>query len=150
MAKTKNSKKRLESSIRVIREHARRVMKTLGKGHTERVYHRAMVTSLNKQNVAHRSEVLAPITYLGEVVGFGRCDLIVGNLVVELKANAQCPSSASPQLTKYMASMGATERKRFKGVVINFNKRSGGVDVLSKLTKARKKKIGAKSKKKKQ
>ena len=131
--KRKNGGKRGgDLGVRMLREHAGGVMRALGKGHTERVYHRAMVTSLNQKKVAHRSEVLAPIVFMGEVVGFGRCDLVIGNMVVELKANAQCPSKTSPQLCKYMASMGAAERKRFRGVVVNFNKRTGGVDILSK------------------
>jgi GxxExxY protein len=134
MAKKSSRKKKGGTmGVQVLREHARGVMAALGKGQTERVYHRAMITSLNKKKVQHRSEVLAPIVFLGEVVGFGRCDLIIGDLVVELKANAQCPSKASPQLCKYMASMGATERKKFRGVVVNFNKRSGAVEIMSKI-----------------
>lgn len=123
------AKRKPAQTMRILRDAAKQVMKTLGKGHTERVYHRAMITYLNKKGTAHRSEVLAPIYFLGEVVGFGRCDLIIQNMVVELKANVRCPSQCSPQLRKYISSMSATERTRFKGVIINFNQRSGAVEL---------------------
>ena len=108
---------------------ARQIMTALGKGHTERVYHRALITLFNKKRVPHRSEVLSPIYFMGEVVGFGRCDLIVKNMIVELKANKKCPSAFSPQLDKYMASMVAAERRRYRGVILNFNQRTGIVEV---------------------
>lgn len=104
-------------------------MRVLGKGHTERVYHRAMITSLNREMVPHRSEVLAPIYFMREVVGFGRCDIVVGSLAVEFKANSRCPSKTSPQLQKYLESLKASERTRFRGVVINFNQRHGKIDI---------------------
>ena len=104
-------------------------MRVLGKGHTERVYHRAMITSLNRELVPHRSEVLAPIYFMREVVGFGRCDLIVGKLVVEFKANGRHPSKVSPQLQKYLDSLSVAERRRYTGVVLNFNQQSGRVQI---------------------
>ncbi len=129
MAKKSRSKKAKRAiTVGSLITHAKRVMKGLGKGHVERVYHRAMITSLNSERVAHRSEVIAPIYFLGEVVGFGRCDIIVGNLIVEFKANKNCPSQTSAQLKKYMQSLAATERRRFRGVVINFNQKTGKVD----------------------
>lgn len=119
----------ITQTMRSLRDCARQVMSALGKGHTEKIYHRAMITLLNKKGVPHRSEVLAPIHFMGEVVGFGRCDLVVNNLVIELKANTKCPTTFSPQLRKYLTSMGAAEKKRFRGVIVNFNQRSGAVEV---------------------
>lgn len=121
--------KRSNTAMDNILGHAKRVMSELGKGHRERVYHKAMITSLNHGKVAHRSEVISPIYFMGEVVGFGRCDLIVKNLVVEFKANTQFPKRTSPQLRKYMESLSYTERRQFKGMVINFNQKSGKVEV---------------------
>jgi GxxExxY protein len=113
----------------IILAHAKLVLAGLGKGHREKVYHRAMITSLNRKKVAHRSEVISPIYFMGEVVGFGRCDIIVGNLVVEFKANTKCPKSTSRQLQKYMESLASTERRRFQGMVVNFNQKTGKIDV---------------------
>ncbi len=115
--------------VEAVRRHASEVMRVLGKGHSERVYHRAMITSLNREQVPHRSEVIAPIYFMGEVVGFGRCDIIIGDLVVEFKANMWCPSKNSPQIRKYLESLTTTERARFRGLIVNFNQRSGKVEV---------------------
>jgi len=127
--------RRKEGSIELLRRHARGVMQALGKGHTERVYHRAMITSLNSERVPHQSEVIAPIYFMGEVVGFGRCDIVIGNLVVEFKANTACPKRTSHQLQKYLESMRATntlkkQRRPLHGVVVNFGQRTGAVEVL--------------------
>ena len=124
---TKSSTQR--GGLAQVRACARQVIKVLGKGHTERVYHRALITMFNKSKIQHRSEVLSPIHFLGEVIGFGRCDLVVKNLIIELKANIKCPSSFSPQLTKYMSSLKTSERRRYRGVILNFNQKTGLLDV---------------------
>jgi GxxExxY protein len=113
-----------------LRGHAVAVMQQLGKGHRERVYHRAMITSLNQAGVQHRSEVPAPLYCMGEVVGVGRCDLVIGSLVVEIKANAQPPRCALSQLRKYTQNLGRAERRRYRGVIVNFNQNTGAVQTL--------------------
>lgn len=120
----------MTDTVDTLEQHAKRVMQALGKGHSERTYHKAMITSLNRKGILHRSEVIAPIYFMGEVVGFGRCDLIIDDLIVEFKANVRCPSAASPQLQKYIQSQKAAERKHYRGVIINFNQRTGAIDVL--------------------
>lgn len=143
----------IAKTMRALRDAAKNVMASLGKGHSERVYHRAMISLLNNRGVQHRSEVLTPIYFMGEVVGVGRCDLVIKNLVVELKANARCPTNFSPQLRKYMTNMGTTEHRRFHGIIINFNQKSGAVEVLRdrapRKPKAIQKKRGRPCKKKK-
>jgi GxxExxY protein len=121
-------KKRKPTLLQTLRGHANGVMRALGKGHTERVYHRAMIASLNRARIPHRSEVLAPIYFMGEVVGFGRCDIVIGDLAVELKANVHCPRKASSQLQKYIESAKASSNKRRsrpRGAVVNFSQRTG-------------------------
>jgi GxxExxY protein len=122
------AKTRKRSTAHVLIAHARKVMAGLGKGHTERVYHTAMLSSLNKAGLAYRSEVLAPIYFMGDVVGFGRCDVMVDNLVVEFKANKQSPKQASSQLMKYIESVLKTNKGTIQGLVINFNQKTGRVD----------------------
>lgn len=104
-------------------------MRTLGTGHREVVYHSALVTALNKAKVFHRSEVICAITYLGETVGYGKADLILEDIVVELKATSRPPSEASGQLKKYVQSLTRSERQPFRGLVINFNQRTGKVEL---------------------
>jgi GxxExxY protein len=94
------------------------------------VYHKALVTSLNRVGVLHRSEVVTPIMFMGECVGIGRADLVLGDCVVEIKANSKCPQRASGQLRKYMESMGAIERhQNVVGIIINFNQATGEVEM---------------------
>lgn len=124
--KARQKKKRETNPSKTLRTHANAVMRALGKGHTERVYHRALITSLNRERVPHRSEVLAPIYFMGEVVGFGRCDVVIGDLAVELKANMHCPHKASSQLQKYIESSKAAKRRtKMRGAVVNFSQRTG-------------------------
>jgi len=117
------------TTVAVLKEHAVHVMRTLGKGHSEKVYHSAMVISLNRKGILHRSEVTVPIYFMKECVGFGRADLIVDDIVVEFKANMKCPSQTSPQLQKYMASLTGYEKKYYLGCVINFSQKSGLIEI---------------------
>lgn len=114
-------------TISKIRDHALHVMKKLGKGHSERVYHRALITLFNRVGVLHRSEVLTPIYFMDEMVGMGRCDLVVGNLAIEIKANSLHPSKATSQLHKYTCGLARAERRNMTGVIVNFNPKTGGV-----------------------
>lgn len=121
------------SKMEILRQCCRHIMRTLGTGHREAVYHAALVTALNKARVFHRSEVICAITYLEETVGYGKADLILDDIVVELKATSRPPSDASGQLKKYVQSLTRSERQPFRGVVINFNQRTGKVDMYEDL-----------------
>jgi GxxExxY protein len=118
------------SSLEILRGLARHVMRCLGKGHREAIYHSALITALNRERVAHRSEVPCPIWFMGECIGTGRADLVIGELVAEIKANRLPPTATSAQLQKYLQSMSRAERKVFHGVIINFNQKNGTVDIL--------------------
>jgi len=137
MSKRKSKARRREGPIQLMRRHAKGVMHALGKGHSERVYHRAMITSLNSERIPHRSEVIAPIYFMREVVGFGRCDIVLQNLVVEFKANRTCPRRTSDQLQKYMESMRQTGKRAapIRGLVINFSQKTGLVEVFQSVRK---------------
>ena len=125
----KNENRGVRMTATKIKEHASRVMKELGKGHSERVYHRAMITSLNRSKIAHRSEVLSPIFFMGEVVGMGRCDLVIGDIVVEIKANSMQAKAALPQIKKYIANLSKAEKTKFSGMVLNFNQTTGRAEI---------------------
>ena len=117
-----------------IYNHAKHAMRVLGSGHSERIYHRALATSLARAHIQYRSEVVTPIVFMGECVGFGRADLVVTHdgetVVVECKANARAPASASGQLKKYMESLRGVEAQNCAGLVINFNQASNCVETL--------------------
>lgn len=113
----------------VIRGQANHVMRCLGKGHRESVYHRALITAMNKAGVAHRSEVSCPIWFMGECIGVGRADMVIDNIVLEIKANKLPPKETSAQLQKYLVSLSQAEKKTYHGVVVNFNQKNGLVDI---------------------
>ena len=115
--------------MEILRRSCWHIMRTLGTGHREAVYHNALITALNKARVFHRSETVCSISYLGETVGYGKADLILDDLVVELKATSRMPSESSGQLKKYVESLTRTEKRPFRGVIINFNQKTGKVDI---------------------
>ena len=112
----------------ILKRSCLHIMRTLGAGHREAVYHTALITALNKARVFHRSETVCAISYLGETVGYGKADLIIDDIVVELKATSRSPTEASGQLKKYVESLTRTEKIPFRGVIINFNQKTATVD----------------------
>ena len=114
---------------RTVRACCAQVMRALGAGHREAVYQRALCTALNRQGLCHRTEVSCPILFMDEIVGVGRADLIVGDVVVEVKATQCAPAAPSlKQLRKYIKSFSEVEKERFVGLVVNFNQCTGKVD----------------------
>ena len=124
---------KMVGAIDVLRGQANHVMRCLGKGHNERIYHNALITALNRRGVMHRSEVACPIWFMGECIGMGRADLVIDDVIVEIKANRLPPKETSAQLQKYLSSLAKAERRTFRGVVLNFNQKSGGVDILEEM-----------------
>lgn len=115
----------------VLTKFADQVMKSLGNGHSEKVYHQAMITHLQRHNVPHRSEVICPYYYMDECVGFGQADLVVNNIVVEIKAKYNVPRNALQQLRKYSVALSRAECKKYEGLLVNFNQKSNMVNSMS-------------------
>lgn len=89
------------------------VFDELGTGHTEKVYQKGIISLLNDCEIFHRSEVSAPIYMRGDVVGHGRADIVVGRLVVELKAVSSMPTKVNGQLDKYVKSLNKDKMDMF-------------------------------------
>jgi len=95
---------------------AQHVYKTLGHGHSEAVYHRAMEVGLRKQNIKYDTERIVPIQYEGHVVGNSRLDLVIDDkVIVELKSVSSLKQKEITQLQNYMSLTGLKE-----GILINF------------------------------
>lgn len=120
----------MRSISEVIKAQSLHVMRTLGAGHRERIYHRALITAFNHLKIPHRSEVACPIWFMGQCIGMGRADLVIGDIVIEIKAIRNCPRNTSDQLRKYIVSFNKHEKRVYRGMVVNFNQKSGNVDVL--------------------
>lgn len=127
---------RMPSVCDIVKGQANHVMRCLGKGHTESVYHRALITAMNKAGVAHRSEVSCPIWFMGECIGVGRADMVIDDMVLEIKANKLPPKQTSAQLQKYIVSLSQAEDKTFWGMVVNFNQKNGTVDIFHDLRRS--------------
>lgn len=109
---------------------ARHVMRAMGRGHTERVYHECMMTAVRKAGLSFRTNVPCPVMFMGECVGCSFADLVLDGLVIEFKAVATPPTEASPQLQKYLASLSEIEGREYAGMVINFNSKLGVAQIL--------------------
>jgi len=118
-------------ALDIIQKHSHHVMKNLGRGYSEHVYHRALITALNKIGYPHRSEVVCPIWYLGECVGYGTADLVLDDTVVEIKASNFIAPHNAFQLRKYLSSLSQAEDRKYNGIILNFNQKSGEVDLAT-------------------
>ncbi|MFS8149768.1 GxxExxY protein [Vreelandella titanicae] len=92
------------------------VSKQLGPGFLESIYQRALAIELRANGLEVDTEKPVNIYYKQQLVGEHRLDLVVENSVVlELKAQAQLPPSAEPQLINYLRATGLPV-----GLLINF------------------------------
>ena len=104
---------------------AKHVYKTLGHGHTEALYHRAMEAGLRIQNIQYETEKIVPVSYEGFVVGHCRLDLVTDQVAVwELKSIAAIKAKEITQLKRYMEITGL-----HRGYVINFPTNGGDVEI---------------------
>ena len=105
----------MASSV-MIKEFANAIYKTLGCGHSERVYHNAMEVILRKNNIAYESERILPIEFEGHTIGNMRADLIINKkLIVELKSVKVLTPAMNQQTINYLNLTGLTE-----GLLVNF------------------------------
>lgn len=66
------------------------VYNSLGFGHKEQVYQKALAREFDKQNVLYKREVNLEVFYENETVGFYRPYFVIDNkILIELKAVAQ-------------------------------------------------------------
>jgi GxxExxY protein len=100
------------------------IMKKLGGGHSESVYHNAMLTLLMKRQIPCMTEVLVPYFMEGICVGNGKIDILLNSHVIEIKnnvKNSQGIEEAEMQLKKYMRSINAQGASPRSGMLIMFN-----------------------------
>lgn len=133
-------------NIETMLKHAQQVMRDLGVGHRESIYARALTVALNGSRIVPRTEVDIPILFRGQCIGHGRADLIVDNVIVEIKAVRQTPGKdALAQLHKYVENLSAVEHTFFQGIIVNFNQKNGLLEVCAQRCEAAEKKSKQKS-----
>ena len=83
------------------------VCKRLRPGYLESVYVGAMCVELRHRAVAFERERPLEVRYRGEIVGYYRADLVIGDaLIVEVKAGRSLDDSARWQTLNYLHATG--------------------------------------------
>ena len=97
-----------------------KVHQTLGSGHKERVYHKALAWEFELRNILFKTEVTLPVVYESVKVGIYRPDFIVDDKVlIEFKAVPILPNQADRQLSYYLRGT-----KYRLGLLVNFGSSS--------------------------
>ena len=117
----------MESSdfLKIILELTYDVYTSLGPGHNEVVYHRALEVAFRLKGIVYQSEVVVPVMYKGFYVGHSRIDLLLNNsFIIELKAVAHLNNDSIIQIKNYMKQCNIIE-----GLVINFSQKLNAIDI---------------------
>ena len=96
-------------------EAARKVHRTLGPGFLESIYNKALVAELRTSGIPVQREKQIKIWYGSQVVGQHRLDIVVGDVIVELKANRGIVGVHKAQMRSYLQASSQS-----CGVIINF------------------------------
>jgi len=111
--------------LKEISDAATNVYDSLGSGHTEIIYHRAMEVELRSRGLHIETKVPLPIYYRNFIIGYQEADLIVYKhiqddcgIIVELKSVAYAPRDTERnQIASYLRTRGYNNAH---GVLINF------------------------------
>lgn len=99
-----------------IRKGLFNVFNSLGFGHKENIYQKAIEIEFTKLNIPFKSEAELKVSYDGSVIGNYRADFLIDDkIVLEIKALDFLPKSSETQLVNYLKSTG------YKlGIIVNF------------------------------
>ena len=93
-----------------------KVLRILGHGYPERIYHNALLVELRKKGISYESERIVPITYDTNVIGHGRADVIIDKkLILEFKCHIKPKEDSVTQILHYMKQLCIPD-----GIIINF------------------------------
>lgn len=113
----------LEDSIK---QSAQAVFASLGTGHSEYIYHRAMEIECQYQGWKYESKKIIPIVYRNHTIGYGEADLVVWNgehvVVCEFKAiSSELREIEISQVKNYLKSCSPQSI----GLLLNFPQPGG-------------------------
>ncbi len=95
-----------------------KVHKTLGPGHPEKIYQRALSEELKEQEIPFKREEKFNVQYNGKNVGYEIIDFLVfGKIAIELKATKEIMDLHAKQVIGYLK--GANLKL---GLILNFGK----------------------------
>ena len=112
----------VNETLDTLRDCALRVLHALGQGHSEAVYHSALLCELNARHIPYRTEVCCPFLYDSQCVGHGRADVVVRNVAVEIKVGEAPSAAGRAQLQRYIESLGRIEGREFVGVLLRIGR----------------------------
>jgi GxxExxY protein len=98
-----------------IEEIAREIYECLGTGHTEAIYQGAFEIALRDEHVRFERQKDVPVMFRGMQAGRGIADIVLPDIIIELKATVKIQPGDMAQVRNYMRSLGIT-----RGVVVNF------------------------------
>jgi len=84
------------------------VSNTLGAGFLEKVYQRALLRELSLRGIRATAEASFAVTYKGHSVGEYFADLLVEDLLVELKCAERLANEHTAQCLNYLRASGLT------------------------------------------
>lgn len=92
------------------------VYNSIGSGHHEKYYQRALIEAFTKAGISFQTEMRFPLIYNGKVIGQKRLDFLVdGKVVVELKKGNNFSKTHIDQVLEYLR----TQRLNL-AILINF------------------------------
>eukprot|EP00961_Rhodomonas_salina_P231385 3125446-Rhodomonas_salina.2 len=106
------------------------VVAHLGTGHREAVYQVAIATALAGRFIPYSTEVCCPFMYRRKCVGYGKADIVVHNIIVELKVSTGASNTttnanmadARTQVSHYVDALSVLEKQQYIGVVMRVDK----------------------------
>lgn len=94
------------------------VYNSLGHGHKEEVYQKALAKELKEEEISYKREEKLPVKYKNEIVGSYRPDFVIEDkVIIELKAVEFMPKSYEEQLIHYLKTTGFS-----LGLLVNFGR----------------------------
>jgi GxxExxY protein len=94
------------------------VFNSLGPGHLERTYERALAVKFDNEGIKYQEQVFAPVKFEGQTVGNNYFDFLIDNkIVVELKCGDHFTRAHFQQVHKYLAV-----RKLKLAILLTFTK----------------------------
>lgn len=105
---------------------AYRVYNTMGFGFLESVYEKCLLIEVKKAGIEAESQCPITVYYEGEVVGEFIADIVVGDIIIELKSVTRLVKAHEVQLVNYLVATGNPV-----GLLINFGEQK--VEVKRKL-----------------
>jgi len=92
------------------------VYNSLGSGHHEKYYQRALIEAFTEKDVTFKTEISFPLRYKQKIIGKNRFDFLIDNkIVVELKKGNAFSKTHIDQVLEYLR----TQHLKL-GILINF------------------------------